>query len=54
MALISGVALMLGLMKYSEYFGLSCYLLIAGTMFTYFVNGMRQFVVVTIFFMQHT
>ena len=50
LALISGVALMLGLMKYSEYFGLSCYLLIAGTMFTYFVNGMRQFVVVTIFF----
>ena len=48
--LISGVALMIGLMRYSEYFGLSCYLLIASTMFTYFVNGMRQFIVVTIFF----
>lgn len=49
-ALVSGVALMMGLVKYSEYFGLSCYLLIATTMFTYFVNGMRQFLVVTIFF----
>lgn len=49
-ALVSGVALMMGLVKYSEYFGLSCYLLIATTMFTYFVNGMRQFIVVTIFF----
>ena len=38
-ALISGVALMIGLMRYSEYFGLSCYLLIASTMFTFFVNG---------------
>lgn len=50
MALVSGIALMVGLMRYSEYFGMSCYLLIASTMFTYFVNGMRQFIVVTIFF----
>lgn len=49
-ALISGIALMIGLVKYSEYFGLSCYLLISSTMFTYFINGMRQFIVVTIFF----
>lgn len=49
-ALISGVALMIGFMKYSEYFGMSCFLLISTTMFTYFVNGMRQFIVVTIFF----
>lgn len=48
--LISGVALMCAFVKYSEYFGLSCYLLIATTMFTYFVNGIRQFLVVTIFF----
>lgn len=50
MAFVSGIALMLGLLRYSEYFGMSCYLLIAGTMFTYFINGMRQFIVVTIFF----
>ena len=34
----------------NDFHGLSCYLLIASTMFTYFVNGMRQFIVVTIFF----
>lgn len=49
-AFISGIALMKGLVRYSEYFGFSCFLFIASTLFTYFVNGMRQFIVVTIFF----
>lgn len=49
-AFISGVALMIGFLRYSEYFGMSCFLLIGSTMFTYFINGMRQFIVVTIFF----
>lgn len=49
-ALVSGIALMKGLVRYSEYFGLSCFLFIANTMFTYFLNGMRQFIAVTIFF----
>lgn len=49
-ALISGIALMAGFLKYSASFGFSCFLLIATTMFTYFVNGMRQWIVVVILF----
>lgn len=45
---ISGIALIHAFRKYSEEFGMSCFLFIATTMFVYLVNGMRQFLVVTI------
>lgn len=50
MALISGVAFARGVYKYSEYKWLTCYLFIAGAMFTYFFNGVRQFIVMGILF----
>jgi hypothetical protein len=49
-ALISGIATMYALRQYSEYFGMSCYLFIASTMFVYLVNGMRQYICVSIMF----
>lgn len=49
-ALVSGLAVMIALKKYSCSFGLSCYLFIASTIFTYLVNGMRQFICVAIIF----
>lgn len=49
-ALISGLATMYALKKYSSNFGFSCYLFIASTMFTYLINGMRQYICVSIMF----
>ncbi|MDD3747456.1 MAG: EpsG family protein [Anaerostipes sp.] len=49
-ALVSGFATMKAFQKYSSSFGFSCYLFIATTIFTYLVNGMRQYIVVSIFF----
>lgn len=49
-ALISGVATMYTFKKYSVNFGLSCFLFISTTMFTYLVNGMRQYICVAIVF----
>ena len=47
---VSGIAAMLGFWKYSYDFGMSCFLFIATTYFTYFVNGMRQFICIAIVF----
>ena len=47
---ISGVAVMIGFWRYSYDFGMSCFLFIATTYFTYFVNGMRQFICISIVF----
>lgn len=49
-ALISCFTIMITLKKHSCSFGLSCYLFIATTTFTYLINGMRQFIVVTVLF----
>lgn len=49
-ALISCVATGIGFHKYASDVGFSCYLFIATTMFTYLINGMRQYVIVSIFF----
>lgn len=49
-AFVSGVATMYALKKYSSNFGLSCYLFITSTMFTYLINGMRQYICVSILF----
>ena len=49
-AMISGVAFGKGVCKYSKYKWLTCYLFIAGAMFTYFFNGARQFIVMSILF----
>ena len=47
---VSGVAVMIGFWKYSYDFGMSCFLFIATTYFTYLVNGMRQFICISIVF----
>lgn len=49
-ALVSGTATMYALKKYSSTFGMSCYLFITTTMFTYLVNGMRQYICISILF----
>lgn len=49
-ALISGIATMYALKKYSYNFGFSCFLYIATTTFTYLVNGMRQYICISIVF----
>lgn len=49
-AIISGVAIMYTLYKYSIDFGMSFFLFIASTQFTWLVNGMRQFVAVCLIF----
>lgn len=49
-ALISSVAMMIPLKKYSSFFGLSCFLFIATTLFTNLVNGIRQFICAAILF----
>ena len=47
---VSGVAVMIGFWKYSYDFGMSCFLFIATTYFTYLVNGMRQFICISLVF----
>ena len=47
---VSGVATMIGVWRYSYDFGLSCFLFIATTYFTYLINGMRQFICISIVF----
>lgn len=49
-ALISGGAVARGIYKYSDYAWLSCYLFVATTEFTYMLNGMRQFIAISILF----
>lgn len=49
-ALISGLFMMAALLKYSSSFGFSCFLFIATAMFTYLINGMRQFICIAILF----
>lgn len=49
-ALVSGVATMIAFKKFSADFGLSCYLFVATTMFVYLVNGIRQYICVSIMF----
>lgn len=48
--LISCIALYIGFEKYAEEFGMACFLFIASTIFVYLVNGMRQFLCVSIIF----
>lgn len=50
MACISGIAIMYTLYKYSIDFGMSFFLFIASTQFSWLVNGMRQFVAVCLIF----
>lgn len=47
-ALVSGIATMVAFKKYSCDFGFTCFLFIATTTFTYFVNGMRQYICISI------
>lgn len=47
---VSCWAIMRSFLKYSSDFGMSCFLFIATTMFTYLINGMRQFIVVALMF----
>lgn len=49
-ACISGIAIMYTLFKYSVDFGMSFFLFIASTQFTWLINGMRQFVAVCLIF----
>ncbi len=49
-ACISGIAIMCTLYKYSIDFGMSFFLFIASTQFTWLVNGMRQFIAVCLIF----
>lgn len=46
--LISSLAIMRAFLNYSADFGMSCFLFIATTIFTYLINGMRQFIVVAL------
>lgn len=43
-AAITGILLMKAFLKYASEFGMTCFLFIATTWFTWFVNGMRQFI----------
>lgn len=47
-ALVSCYATLVAFRKYSSEFGLSCFLFIATTTFTYLINGMRQYIVISI------
>lgn len=49
-ALISGICVMIPLRKYSLNFGFSAFLFISTTSFSWMINGMRQFICVTILF----
>lgn len=49
-AIISGISVMKTLYKYSSNFGISVYLFIATTQFTWMLNGMRQFIAVSCLF----
>ena len=49
-ALICGIAVGRAIYKYSEYKCLSCYLFVASALFVYFINGMRQFIPMSILF----
>lgn len=47
-ALVSCYATMKAFRRYSSEFGLSCFLFIATALFTYLINGMRQYIVISI------
>lgn len=47
-AFVSCYATLVAFRKYSSEFGLSCFLFIATTTFTYLINGMRQYIVISI------
>ncbi len=49
-AFISGIAVLKGLYDHSVFLPLSVYLYIASTLFTYMLNGMRQFIAISIMF----
>ena len=49
-ACISGIAVMYTLYRYSIDFGMSFFLFIASTQFTWLLNGMRQFIAVAVIF----
>lgn len=49
-ALISGICVLIPLRKYSLNFGFSAFLFISTTSFSWMLNGMRQFICVTILF----
>lgn len=50
-ALISGISIMVPLYKYSPLFELSAFLFVASCQFTWMLNGMRQFIAVSILFL---
>ncbi len=54
LATISGISIMYILYRYSIDFGMSFFLFIASTQFTWLVNGMRQFVAVCLIFSAFT
>lgn len=47
-ALASGIVTMLAFKKYSCDFGFTCFLFVATTTFTYLINGMRQYICISI------
>ncbi len=47
-AAISGYYFGRAVIRYSEYKWLSCYLFVAGNLFSYFFNGMRQFIAMAV------
>lgn len=49
-SIISGISVMVPLYKYSPAFGLSIFMFIASANFTYMLNGIRQFIAVSILF----
>ncbi len=48
--LVSAIAVATAFKRYASEFGFSCFLFIGTTMFTYLVNGVRQFICVSILF----
>lgn len=50
-ALISGLAVMIPLYNYSPMFELSTFLFVATAQFTWLINGMRQFIAISILFL---
>ncbi len=50
LALLSGFFFLVGIRRYSAFFGMSCYWFIASTTFLYLFNGIRQCIVISVVF----
>ena len=49
-AMISATFVLIGIKRYSAFFGMSLFLFIASTEFVYLINGMRQFIAISVIF----